>query len=238
MSQKEGMVVVGGSGEMFDRIAARYDRMNQIISLGLDKGWRTALVEAMAIPENGRVLDVATGTGDVAIAIATTHVDSTVAGLDPSEGMLEVGRNKVGEKGLKERVQLDFGDAQKMPYEDDSFDASCISFGIRNVPDRLQGLREMVRVTRPGRKVCILELSEPKGGLLAIFARWHVHHIVPLLGAILSGQWEYRYLQKSIAAFPPPTTFATTMEEAGLGDVKVQRLLFGVAHLYSGTVSG
>ena len=238
MSKKDAMVVVGGSGEMFDRIASRYDRMNQIISLGLDRGWRKALVAALAIPENGRVLDVATGTGDVAIAIATTHSASTVSGLDPSEGMLEVGRKKVGKQGLSERVQLDFGDAQSMPYETDSFDAACISFGIRNVPDRLQGLREMVRVTKPGKKVCILELSEPKGGVMSAFARLHVHHVVPLLGAILSGQWEYRYLQKSIAAFPPPDKFSLVMEEAGLEKVEAQRFLFGVAHLYTGTVSG
>ena len=236
-TEKKEIAVTGGSGAMFDRIAARYDRMNQIISLGLDRGWRTALVRAMGVPEGGHVLDVATGTGDVAIAIASTHTTSTVTGLDPSQGMLEVGREKVLGAGLEERVRLDFGDAQKMPYEDDTFDAACISFGIRNVPDRVQGLREMVRVTRPGKKVCILELSEPRGSIFSFFARLHVHHIVPLLGAILSGQWEYRYLQKSIAAFPPPEKFANVMEEAGLTKIEARRFLFGVAHLYSGTVT-
>lgn len=233
----ESLEVRGGSGQMFDRIAKRYDRMNQIISLGLDRGWRRALVHGLAVPVSGQVLDVATGTGDVAIAIANSHSDSRVIGLDPSEGMLAVGREKLVRKGLSDRIRLDFGDAQNMPFETDSFDAACISFGIRNVPDRALGLSEMNRVTRPGGKVCVLELSEPRGGLFSFFARLHVHHIVPLLGALLSGSWEYRYLQKSIAAFPPPETFAKIMEQAGLKDIEVKRFLFGVAHLYVGTAT-
>lgn len=238
MKENTGMTVVGGSGEMFDRIAARYDLMNQIISLGLDRGWRTALVSSLGISTGGQVLDVATGTGDVALAIASTHAKSKVIGLDPSEGMLEVGRKKVRKRDMTEQVRLDFGDAQAMPYETDTFDAACISFGIRNVPDRVKGLSEMARVTKPGGRVCILELSEPRGSLMSPFARFHVHHVVPLLGALLSGDWEYRYLQKSIAAFPPPQEFSKVMEEAGLENVSTKRFLFGVAHLYIGHVRG
>lgn len=236
MKKETAMTVVGGSGEMFDRIAARYDLMNQIISLGLDRGWRKALVQGLAVEEGGKVLDVATGTGDVALAIASTHSQTEVIGLDPSEGMLEVGRKKVDKKSMTQRVRLDFGDAQAMPYETNTFDAACISFGIRNVPDRTLGLSEMARVTKPGGRVCILELSEPRGSIMSPFARFHVHHIVPLLGAVLSGDWEYRYLQKSIAAFPPPDTFCGVMEEAGLEKITIQRFLFGVAHLYVGHV--
>ena len=238
MEDKKQLAVVGGSGQMFDRIAKRYDRMNRIISLGLDKGWRKALVEGLRIPENGTVLDVATGTGDVALAIAKSGTGISVIGLDPSQGMLEVGREKVAQREMHPRVRLDFGDAQEMPYEDDAFDASCISFGIRNVPDREKGLREMVRVTRPGGRVCILELSEPRGHILSPFARFHVHHVVPLLGALLSGSWEYRYLQKSIAAFPPPDKFVEVMERAGLEECSFQGFLFGVAHLYTGVSPG
>lgn len=236
MTKENSLTVVGGSGEMFDRIASRYDRMNQIISLGLDRGWRKALVESLHVPDGSAVLDVATGTGDVAMAIANHYAKATVVGLDPSEGMLGVGRGKVAHERFKGRVRLDFGDAQDMKYETNSFSSSCISFGIRNVPDRLKGLREMVRVTGPRGKIAVLELSEPRGGILAPFARFHVHHIVPLLGALLSGEKEYRYLQKSIAAFPPAKQFATLMEEAGLEEVQVRRLFMGVAHLYVGTV--
>src|SRR5690606_23666848 len=123
--------------------------------------------------------------------------------------------------GLSERITLVEGDAQQLPFEDASFDAATIAFGIRNVPDRPRALREMARVVRPGGRVAVLELSEPPGGLLGSLARIHVHHIVPFLGALISGSKEYRYLQRSIAAFPPPEQFAATMREAGLDIVSV-----------------
>lgn len=221
-----------GSGLMFDQIARRYDLLNRVISLGLDQSWRTKLINAL--PREGELLDVATGTADVALSIAKRHPKTRVIGLDPSVGMLDVGRLKVGKRALTERVSLEVGDALAMSYEDDRFEGSCVAFGVRNFPDRLQGLKEMRRVTKPGGPVAILELSEPRGGLFAPFARLHVHHVVPWLGAILSGNKEYRYLQKSVAAFPPPEMFKGLMEEAGLTDVKVERMPFGVAHLYVG----
>lgn len=229
----------GGSGEMFDRIAARYDLLNRLISLGLDRSWRRKLVRALNChgEQAPRILDVATGTADVALDIAKELVQAQVVGLDPSRGMLDVGERKIREQSLVERVSLVQGDAQDMhQLETDSFDAACISFGIRNVPDRLLGLKEMARVTRPGGKVCVLELSEPRGGVLAPFARFHVHHVVPTLGSLLSGAREYRYLQRSIEAFPPPEAFAALMEQAGLGQVRVEPMSFGAAHLYTGTV--
>jgi demethylmenaquinone methyltransferase/2-methoxy-6-polyprenyl-1,4-benzoquinol methylase len=219
---------------MFDRIAGRYDRLNRIISLGMDRGWRDRLVRAMSLPVAARVLDVATGTADVALAIADTHRDAHVVGLDPSANMLEVGRAKAAAYGT--RIELIQGDAQHMPFADASFDGACISFGIRNVPDRLQGLREMRRVVKPGGRVVVLELGEPKGGPLAFFARLHVHHIVPRLGAYLSRAPEYRYLQRSIAAFPAPEEFAAMMGDAGLTEVDIERLAFGAAHIYCGRV--
>jgi demethylmenaquinone methyltransferase/2-methoxy-6-polyprenyl-1,4-benzoquinol methylase len=224
---------------MFDRIAARYDLLNRLISLGLDKSWRRKLVRALNCHDkpSPRILDVATGTADVALDIAKELEKAHVVGLDPSGGMLDVGQRKIKEQALAQRVSLVQGDAQDMhQLESDSFDAACISFGIRNVPDRLLGLKEMARVTRPGGRVCVLELSEPRGGVLAPFARFHVHHVVPTLGSLLSGAREYRYLQRSIEAFPPPEEFASVMREAGLGQVKVEPMSFGAAHLYTGTV--
>ena len=228
--------VHNGSGEMFDQIAARYDLLNRVMSLGLDRGWRRRLVRGLSCEGRCHVLDVATGTADVAVDVATYHTLGRVTGLDPSTGMLEVGRRKVEELGLAQRIDLIEGDAQAMPFEDNRFDGACISFGIRNVPDRLQGLREMARVTKPGGKVVILELSEPKTGVLAPFARFHVHHVVPRLGALLSGSKEYRYLQESIAAFPQPEAFAAMMVEAGLTDVSFDRMTFGAAFLHIGAV--
>ena len=221
-----------GSGLMFDQIARRYDLLNRVISLGLDQSWRAKLIRSL--PSEGELLDVATGTADVALSLAKRYPSARVVGLDPSVGMLDVGRVKVSKRTLDERVSLEEGDALAMSYEDDRFEGACVAFGVRNFPDRLQGLKEMRRVTKPGGPVSILELSEPRGGLFGPFVRLHVHHVVPWLGAILSGNKEYRYLQKSVAAFPPPEQFKLLMEEAGLVDVTVERMPFGVAHLYVG----
>ncbi|MCA9547288.1 MAG: class I SAM-dependent methyltransferase, partial [Myxococcales bacterium] len=133
-----------GSGQMFDRIARRYDLLNRILSLGLDRSWRRKLVAAL--PDQGRLLDVATGTGDVALALAKAYPQVTVTGLDPSVGMLDVGRGKVTARQLDARVELIEGDAQAMPFPDNHFAGACIAFGIRNVPDRARGLAEMARV--------------------------------------------------------------------------------------------
>lgn len=226
----------GGSGAMFDRIAERYDLLNRLISLGLDKSWRTKLLTALNVTGGDRVLDVATGTADVAIAAAQRFPGLKVIGLDPSVNMLAVGDRKISELELPDHVELVEGDAQAMPFEDGEFDAACISFGIRNVPDRLQGLKEMRRSVRSGGRVVVLELSEPRRGLLAPFARFHIHHVVPRLGALLSGDKEYRYLAQSIRAFPPAPEFAALMEQAGLVDVSYEPMTFGVAHLYVGVV--
>lgn len=221
-----------GSGEMFDRIARRYDLLNRLLSLGIDQRWRRKTVTAMQLSGGDRVLDIATGTGDLAITIARRYRDARVVGIDPSAQMLARAKDKCARKRL--HVELEQGTAEALPYADGSFDACCIGFGIRNVPDRMAGLREMARVTRPGGRVAILELSEPRGGVIAPLARFHVHKVVPWLGGVLSGSKEYRYLQKSIAAFPPAEEFRSMMEAAGLEAVTAQPLTFGVCHLYVG----
>jgi demethylmenaquinone methyltransferase/2-methoxy-6-polyprenyl-1,4-benzoquinol methylase len=226
----------GGSGEMFDAIAPRYDLLNRLLSLGIDQRWRRLLVRQLELVPGARVLDHATGTADLALLIARSAPDVHVLGLDPSSEMLRIGSAKVAAAGLGERVELRCGDAERL---DDvataSVDAVSMAFGIRNVPDRARALREFCRVTRPGGRIAILELSEPKGGLLGPLARWHVHSVVPRLGALLSGAREYRYLQASIAAFPAPGEFAQLMQQCGLRVQLVQPLTFGVCHLYVGT---
>jgi demethylmenaquinone methyltransferase/2-methoxy-6-polyprenyl-1,4-benzoquinol methylase len=218
-----------GSGTMFDRIAPRYDLLNRIISLGQDGRWRRRLIAALDLPDDARVLDVATGTGDVAVALAARH---QVVGLDPSAQMLAVADAKVALRGLSERVTLVCGRAEALPFEDGSFDASCIAFGIRNVPDRPRGLAEMARVTKPGGRVVVLELGDPDAGLLAPLARVHVHHVLPRIGGWLSGDDEYRYLARSIAAFPKPAAFGEMLEAAGLSLVSVERFVWGGANLF------
>lgn len=221
-----------GSGAMFDRIAGRYDLLNRLMSMGIDQSWRRKTVAAMALPERARVLDLATGTGDLALMIARLHPDAEVVGSDPSERMLEVGVEKVQRSGLADRVRLEYGDAQSLPYEDDSFDGCSIAFGIRNVPDRSAALCEMARVTKPGGRVAVLELGEPRVGWLSPIARFHVRRVIPRLGGILSGSREYRYLQESIAAFPPADEFAAMMQASGLRVLEVEPLTFGACTLF------
>jgi demethylmenaquinone methyltransferase / 2-methoxy-6-polyprenyl-1,4-benzoquinol methylase len=221
-----------GSGAMFDGIAKRYDLLNRVISLGIDQSWRKKTIAALRLAPKARVLDLATGTADLAILAARAESSATVVGLDPSSRMLEVGRQKVARAGLNDRVELVIGDAERLPFEDRSFDGICMAFGIRNVPDRDRALREMARVIRPGGTIAILELSEPRAGLLGPLARFHIHTVVPYVGALLSGSREYRYLQQSIASFPPPAEFTRRMAEAGLEPIETRALTFGVCHLY------
>lgn len=220
-----------GSGEMFDGIAHRYDPLNRMMTFGLDRSWRVKAVKALDLPENARVLDLATGTADVALLVARRHPDAQVIGLDPSANMLAVGRGKAEALGVAGRLQLEQGEAEKLPYEESSFDGVTIAFGIRNVADRLAALREIARVLKPGARLAILEANEPRG-LLAPFTRLHLRLVVPLLGRLLSRGEEYRYLQTSIEAFPPPQIFAATMAGCGLEVLRTYSLGFGTCTLY------
>lgn len=225
-----------GSGEMFDAIAPRYDLLNRLMSLGIDRRWRRKAVASLRLKAGQTLVDLATGTADVAILAARQEPGLQVRGIDPSERMLEFGRGKVERAGLADRLTLSSGSAEALPLENESVDAISMAFGIRNVPDRPKALAEMRRVLRVGGRVAILELSEPRGGPLGAIARFHVHEVVPRLGAWLSGAREYRYLQSSIAAFPPPDSFAQLMRDAGFSQVKARPLTFGTCCLFTATV--
>ena len=231
-----GDPVADGSGRMFDAIAPRYDRLNRILSLGCDVRWRNHAVRALALEPGQRVLDVATGTADLAIALARGRSGVEVVGVDPSARMLEVGRRKVERAGLGARVRLEQADGLDLPFEGASFDAACVAFGIRNFRDRELGLLEMARVVRPGGRVAVLELSEPRRGMLAPFARFYIRALVPRIGGLLARAQQYRYLQESVAAFPPAEVFASMMRRAGLADPTIRPLTFGVVHLYTARV--
>ena len=240
-----------GSGAMFDRIARRYDFCNRVLSLGLDRGWRRRTVRALELSPDARprVLDVATGTGDLAIDLARACPGATIIGLDPSPGRLEIAARKIARRRLGDRVTFVVGDAQQLPYQRDELDAATIAFGIRNVPDRAAALRELARVVRPGGRIAVLELAEPSAraadgaplyARLArrVFggaARFHTRHVVPRLGALLSGAREYAYLQRSVAAFPPAAEFAALMRRSGLHVIDVRPLTFGACTLYVAT---
>lgn len=221
----------GGSGAMFDHVAPRYDLLNRLLSLGFDRRWRRAAVASLELEPGSRALDLATGTADVALEMVRQQPGVEVVGLDPSVGMIQVGRQKVARAGHRGRIALDTGAAEVLPFADRTFDAVAISFGIRNVEDRPQALREMARVTKPGGRIAILELSEPSG-IMALGARLHMRVISPLLGGLLSNGFAYRYLPASIQAFPAPAEFARIMEANGHRVLEVRRFTAGVCTLF------
>lgn len=223
-----------GSGAMFDRIAGRYDLLNRILSLGMDRLWRRRLVRALDVGPGDRVLDVATGTGDVLAALLRLPARPLAVGVDPALAMVARGAAKL--RRHPGRWRLTGGDALCLPFRDGSFAAATIAFGIRNVPDRLAALREMARVTRRGGKVAVLELQVPDHGPLAPLARLWVRHVVPSVGALLSSPAEYRYLRESMEAFPAPERFLATLTEAGLVAATTTAMSGGAVRLYVGTV--
>jgi demethylmenaquinone methyltransferase/2-methoxy-6-polyprenyl-1,4-benzoquinol methylase len=214
---------------MFDAVAPRYDLLNRVLSGGADQRWRRALAAAAVAdnPPGGRYLDVATGTGDCLDALRGRDPAARVVGLDLSGAMLA--RARARHPG----VPLAMGDVTALPFAPYTFDAATIAFGIRNVADRLAALREMVRVVRRGGRVAVLELGEPVFPL----ARLYVHHVVPRVAAVLAGDAApaYRYLERSIAAFPEPAAFANTLGAAGLRSIEIRGLLLGACTLFVGT---
>ena len=233
----QGSMIPGGSGAMFDTIADRYDLMNRLMTFGIDQRWRRQTVDLLRLTEQVRVLDLATGTADLALLAAKRLPQATVVGLDPSANMLSIGMGKVRKAGLESRIELVHGDACQLPFEDESFDGITMGYGIRNVTDRPRALREMSRVLRRGARVCILETGEPTGPL-GLAARLHMRVLVPVLGGLLSGApAEYRYLQRSTSAFPRPDRFAEVMEGSGLRVLQIVPLLAGASHIYVATPS-
>jgi demethylmenaquinone methyltransferase / 2-methoxy-6-polyprenyl-1,4-benzoquinol methylase len=223
-----------GSGSMFDRIAPRYDLLNRILSLGLDGGWRRRAVRAMRSATSAVPVATSRNSWPASARSARAHPGARVVGVDPSSQMLEVGAQKVLRDGVGDRVRLQLGNCEHLPFADRRFDGSIIAFGIRNVPDRAAGVREMARVTRVGRPVVILELAEPTAGVAGSFARFYIHHVVPRIGAWLSGAREYRYLQQSVEAFPAAEAFARLMGANGVRVRSFMSLGFGACTLYVG----
>jgi demethylmenaquinone methyltransferase/2-methoxy-6-polyprenyl-1,4-benzoquinol methylase len=218
---------------MFDRIAGRYDTLNRLISLGIDARWRDRVVRTVVAHGATSVLDVATGTADLAIAMAAAGIPDVV-GVDLSPGMLAVGREKVARTGLG--VRLELADAAALPFEDASFDAITVAFGVRNFEDLGKGLRELVRVLRPGGLIAVLELSTPTAPLLRAAHRFYTMQILPRVGALVSGEGAaYRYLPASVAAFPDPPAFREALVAAGAERPRTLPLTFGVASLHLAT---
>jgi demethylmenaquinone methyltransferase/2-methoxy-6-polyprenyl-1,4-benzoquinol methylase len=222
--------------QMFDRIAHRYDLLNHLLSFGQDIMWRKKLRRHLPEKRPLDVLDMATGTGDQLIALA--QKDGLVGkgtGMDLAEKMLEVGREKIREMGMADRLTLTQGDAVDVPVEDNSYDLLTISFGIRNVLDVPRSLKNMYRALRPGGRVLILEFSLPQNSLIRNGYLFYFRHILPKLGGLISGDYyAYNYLNKTVETFPYGDAFCSLLQDAGFTNVRAVSLTFGVATIYRG----
>ena len=221
--------------QMFDEIAPRYDLLNRLLSFGVDRRWRRIAVSQLAIPPDGRVLDVATGTGDVALEIARQTAPSVrIIGADFTQGMLVRGREKVAASLWYDRIGLVNAPCEALPHPDGTFDGVTIAFGIRNVVDRERGLREMTRVLKPGGRVVILEFATPRSWLFRSVYLFYFHQLLPRLGGLLSRRSAYQYLPESVQEFPDRQTFLAMMAAAGLTALRHIDLTGGIAVIYVG----
>ncbi len=216
---------------LFDDIAPKYDSLNKFMSFGLDRVWRKKLVRALQGADVKTVLDVATGTADVAVSLA--RAGYLVTGVDISERMLQIGREKVETQGFASKVALSRAKAESLPFETASFDAATVSFGVRNFENLAAGLGEMCRVLKNGGRLVVLELSYPDNPVLLALYKIYTLHVIPLVcGAVSGNAAAYRYLPQSVLQFPKSEAFMTILQNAGFGKVKEFSFSFGVCRMY------
>lgn len=221
--------------EIFSTIPERYDFLNHLMSFSLDKGWRKFTVARMKFPQTSRFLDIATGTGDLAIAAARAYPVIQVTALDFAGEMMAFGRQKVNREQLSRRIEFIQGDAMQIPLPDRTVDVAAVAFGIRNMPDRKRALAEMCRVVVPGGQVMVLEMNFPRQCWWAGGYRFYLKHIMPWIAAIFTkNPAAYRYLGDSIMNFPQPTAFKKLMREAGLEHIVQYPLTLGTTYLHVG----
>jgi demethylmenaquinone methyltransferase / 2-methoxy-6-polyprenyl-1,4-benzoquinol methylase len=219
---------------MFNDIAQRYDLLNHLLSMGIDKGWRKKLVKLMAHDNPRKILDLATGTADLAIA-ASGIENVTITGTDIATEMLSIGQEKVNKLGLADKITLLKADSENLPFTDAEFDSAMVAFGVRNYENLPKGLKEMYRILKPGAKAFILEFSKPKKFPVRQLFRFYSKYILPLIGRLVSkNSTAYTYLPESVAAFPEDEQFIKIMLEAGFSKAEFISLSFGITNLYIG----
>jgi len=224
-----------GVRQMFDEISPRYDLLNRLLSLGIDRRWRRFAVSQLSIPENGRVLDIASGTCDVALEVAEqTDPSVTIVGEDFTQGMLVHGQTKLDSSKHGPRIMLVNAPCEQIPHHDATFDAITIAFGIRNVVDRQEGLNEMFRVLKPGGRAVILEFSNPRSQLFRKIYYLYFQKILPMIGGLISKRSAYQYLPDSVIEFPSQEEFSGMMGKAGFERLQFCDLTFGISTVYVG----
>ena len=221
--------------EMFNNISGKYDFLNHFLSVGIDRIWRKKAIAMLKEIQPKRILDLATGTGDFAIASLKLQPQEVV-GMDISEGMLDVGRKKMKDRGFDKIISMRLGDSEDLPFEDNYFDALTVGFGVRNYENLEKGLAEMLRVVRPGGKLIILEFSKPKKFPVKQYYAFHSKYIIPFFGKRISKDDKaYAYLPESVAAFPEGKDFTDILTKLGYNNVGAKSVSGGIATIYFGT---
>lgn len=220
---------------MFNRIAPYYDFLNRLLSLGIDKIWRKKAIKALAKENPQLILDVATGTADVALETMRQLQPEKIIGIDISAEMLEIGRSKIKKRGLEKTIVLQEGDSEALPYPDETFDAITVAFGVRNFENLEKGLKEMQRVLKQNGKIVILEFSRPRIFPLKQLFNAYFKYLLPTIGRLTSKDPKaYRYLYESVQAFPDGEDFVNILHKTGYNSNECTPLSFGICSLYTG----
>jgi demethylmenaquinone methyltransferase/2-methoxy-6-polyprenyl-1,4-benzoquinol methylase len=219
---------------MFNNISKRYDLLNHLLSLGIDRGWRNKAIRQLKPLQPRIILDVATGTGDFAIQAMDLSPEKII-GIDISTGMLEVGKRKLLERNLGDRVELQWGDSENLSFAENKFDAVTVAFGVRNFENLEKGLREIIRVLRPGGQVVILEFSKPRKFPFKQVYLFYFRFVLPRIGRLVSkDKAAYTYLPESVEVFPDGDDFLNILRDVGFNETRCEPLTFGISSIYTG----
>ncbi len=221
--------------EMFKGIASRYDLLNRLLSFGIDIYWRKFAANLIQCNREGRILDVATGTGDMVLHIAaTTPASVSIMGMDFCKEMIEIAKVKTGNSLHPERIAFAVAPCEIIPFRNDTFDSVTISFGIRNLDNRNRGLQEMYRVLKPGGKIVVLEFSTPQNRHFRYIYHWYFRRLLPIIGALISNFNAYKYLPESVSEFPSREDFKKHLASSGFINITHHDLTFGIVTVYTG----